>query len=172
LSLWNDLTRPLFVWLNSALAPYTSIPEATLFVLGLSFVISIIVSTVNRTVIDIEKMAEYRREVNEYMRDLEAAEKSDDKRLESRIKRRQTKMTQLQSWMLKQQLKLMAIFMVPFGILFPLLNEIFSGIVVAYSPISLPIIPRNMGFFHWYLICSFGVNLPLSRLFGLSFGGE
>ncbi len=159
-------------WLKLTLAPYTTIPQSTIFVLVLSAVISLLVSTVNRKVIDAEKMKEYRREVNEYMKDLKAAQESSDRRLESRIKRRQAKVNQLQSWMMRQQFKLMAIFMVPFGVLFPLLNEVFSGLVIAYSPVSLPLIPRDLGFFHWYLICSFGVNLPLSRAMGISFGGE
>ena len=172
LSWWSDLTRPIAEWLALTLAPYTAIPQSTIFVLVLSATISILVSAVNRKVIDVEKMKEYRREVNEYMKDLDAAKESSDRRLETRIKRRQVKVNQLQSWMMKQQLKLMAIFTVPFGILFPLLNEVFSGLVIAHSPVSLPFIPQDLGFFHWYLICSFGVNLPLSRAIGVSFGGE
>ncbi len=172
LSWWSEFTRPLVVWLTDALAPFTAIPASTVFVMVLSAAISILVSTVNRMVIDVEKFKEYRREVNEFMKDLDAAKESDERRLETRLKRRQKKITQLQSWMMKQQLKLMVIFMVPFGILFPILNEVFSGLVIAYSPVTLPFIPREMGFFHWYLICSFGINLPLSRALGLSLGGE
>jgi uncharacterized membrane protein (DUF106 family) len=62
--------------------------------------------------------------------------------------------------------------MIPFGILFPLLSEVYGGVVIAHSPVSLPFLPREMGFFHWYLICSFGINLPLSRVFGIALGGE
>lgn len=106
------------------------------------------------------------------MKDLKSAQESSDRKLESRLKRRQAKVSQLQSWMMKQQLKLMAIFTIPFGILFPLLNEVYGGVILAYSPVSLPLIPREMSFFHWYLICSFGINLPLSRVFGISLGGD
>lgn len=172
LSWWSDLTRPLVVLLTRVLAPYTTIPASTIFVLVLSTAISLIVSTVNRKVIDVEKMREYRKEVSEFMKDMDAVKESDERRAEARLKRREKKITQLQSWMMKQQLKLMVIFTIPFGILFPILNEVFEGIVIAYSPLSLPFIPRELGFFHWYLICSFGVNLPLSRVFGLSMGGE
>ena len=172
LSWWSDLTRPLVVLLTRVLAPYTTIPASTLFVLVLSAAISVIVSTVNRKVIDVEKMREYRKEVTGFMKKKDTAKESDERRTEARLKRQEKKIHQLQSWMMKQQLKLMVIFTVPFGILFPILNEVFDGIVLAYSPLSLPFIPRELGFFHWYLICSFGVNLPLSRIFGLSMGGE
>ena len=172
MSWWNDFTRPIVGWLTVALIPYKTIPASTIFVVVMSTVISIIVSVVNRMVIDVSKLREYRTEVNAYMKDLNLARESSDRKLESRLKRRQAKVNQLQSWMMKQQLKLMAIFMIPFGVLFPLLSEVYTGLVIAYSPVSLPYLPREMGFVHWYLICSFGINLPLSRVFGISFGGE
>jgi uncharacterized membrane protein (DUF106 family) len=83
-------------------------------------------------------------------------------------------MMKLQSQVAMERMKVSFIFIIPFYVVWIVLNGFFSHAcgaapcVVAFSPIPIPFVGTDISFFYWYLICSFTISLPLSRAFGIN----
>jgi len=172
---WFDLSswfEPVWRWL--AVMQLGSPPKSTIFILGVSVVLTLITLTANKLLIDVKKLKELREEVSTWQRDYNLARRGGDKQAEMKLKRRQARISQLQAAMLRQQMKLMLIFFAPFAIIFYALSGFYKDIVV-WTPYWLPYITSTgeqgdgMHFFWWYLISSFTINLPMTRLLGLSY---
>jgi len=99
-----------------------------------------------------------------------------------KLKRKQARISQLQATLLRQQMKLMLIFFAPFAMIFYALSGFYKETIVVWAPYWLPFITTSittpkgveygLQFFWLYLISSFTVNLPMTRLLGLSYTGD
>lgn len=160
---------PIIEWATNLLSPYITMPNSTLFILVLSLALGLIMMAANRLLTDVKRLQEYEREVRKYMSSLNDARKRNDKAALKKLKREETKINTMQSYVSKQRLKVTMIFMIPFMLIFTVLNSIFAEVgTVALTPFDFPFIGRNIPFLWWYMICSFAVNFPLYRLFGLT----
>jgi uncharacterized membrane protein (DUF106 family) len=84
----------------------------------------------------------------------------------------------LQSKMMWDRMKVSFIFLAPFWIIFMILSRSFGSTPVAFTPFTVPFLlagnvdplygATEIPFFSWYIICSFAVSLPLSRIFGIN----
>jgi uncharacterized membrane protein (DUF106 family) len=82
------------------------------------------------------------------------------------MKKSQAMMKQ-QSRASMEQMKVTAVTFVPFLIIWYTLSAVMGAQPVAYAPFPLPMIGTSLRFFYWYFLCSFSVNLPLMRVFGI-----
>jgi len=151
-----------------ALLPYHSIPASTLLTLTIAGVLALITTTANRFFVDVKRAAAVTKEVNAWRKEFDKARKSNDKKLLAQLTKKQQGMMKLQSQVAFGRMKVSFIFLVPFWLVWIVLSGSFGQTVVAHSPIEIPFAGANLSFFYWYLICSFAVSLPLSRVFGIN----
>lgn len=150
------------------LQPYHSIPESTLLTLAVAGGLAVVSTAANRFLVDVKRAAAVTKEVNAWRKEFEKARKSNDKQLLAKLTKKQQAMMKLQSRVAFDRMKVSFIFIIPFWIIWIIMSGFFGGAVVALSPIPIPFAGTNLQFFYWYLICSFTLSLPLSRLFGIN----
>jgi uncharacterized membrane protein (DUF106 family) len=158
------------IWnlIMAMLQPYHSIPESTLLTLAVAGVLAVVSTSANRLLVDVKRAAAVTKEVNAWRKEFNEARKSNDKKLLAKLTKKQEAMMKLQSKVAFDRMKVSFIFIVPFWIIWIIMSSFFGGAVVAHSPIPIPFAGTNLGFFYWYLICSFTISLPLTRLFGVN----
>lgn len=146
-----------------------SAPGAAIGVILISMGISFLTSSANRLLTNREQLNAWRQEISQWTSDFNEARRSGDKKLMAKVKRQQPRITQLQSKMMWQSMKVSLLFMIPFFIIWQLLIGFYGGNIVAY----LPWFGGEWGLqiFYWYLICSFFFSTLFSRVFGLAFVG-
>jgi uncharacterized membrane protein (DUF106 family) len=151
-----------------ALLPYHAIPASTLLTLTIAGALALITTAANRFLVDVKRAAAVTKEVNAWRKEFDKARKSNDKKLLAQLTKKQQGMMKLQSQVAFGRMKVSFIFLVPFWLVWIVLSGSFGQTVVAHSPIEIPFAGANLSFFYWYLICSFAVSLPLSRVFGIN----
>ena len=73
-----------------------------------------------------------------------------------------------------ETLKTMPFTLIPFYLIYTVVRVAFGNFAVAYSPFLLPYASllgdkaAILTLFYWYLICSFTISIPLSRIFGVN----
>lgn len=158
------------IWnlLMAALQPYHEIPSSTLLILALAATLGIVSTSANRLLVDVKRAAAVTREVNAWRKEFQKAKKSNDKQLLAKLTKKQQPMMKLQSKVAFERMKVSFIFIIPFWGVWIVLSSFFGQTVVAFSPIELPFAGTQLSFFYWYLICSFTISLPLTRIFGVN----
>ena len=158
------------IWklLMDMLLPYHSIPASTLFTFMVAGVLALVTNASNRFLVDVKRAAAVTKEVNAWRKEFEQARKSNNKKLLAQLTKKQQAMMKLQSKVAFDRMKVSFIFIIPFWLVWIVLSGSFGQAVVAYSPIQIPFAGANLSFFYWYLICSFTISLPLSRILGVN----
>jgi uncharacterized membrane protein (DUF106 family) len=158
------------IWklLMNVLLPYHSIPASTLFTLMVAGILALITNAANRFLVDVKRAATVTKEVNAWRKEFEQARKSNNKKLLAQLTKKQQAMMKLQSEVAFDRMKVSFIFIIPFWLVWIVLSGSFGQAVVAHSPIQIPFAGANLSFFYWYLICSFTISLPLSRILGVN----
>jgi uncharacterized membrane protein (DUF106 family) len=159
-TIWN--------FLMAVLQPYHAIPSSTLFTLAIAAVLGVITTASNRLLIDVKRVASVTKEVNAWRREFNKARKSGDKQLLAKTTKKQQAMMKLQSQVAFDRMKVSFIFIIPFWLIWIILSDFFGQTAVAFSPIQIPFVGTTLSFFYWYLICSFTISLPLTRMFGIN----
>jgi uncharacterized membrane protein (DUF106 family) len=164
--------------MESLLQPYASIPNSTLFILTVATVLSLITTAANRLMVDVKRIKSVMREVNAWRQQLEKARKSNNKQELARVMKKQQAIMKLQSSVMWDRMKVSFIFLLPFWIIFMVLSRFYGTSPVAFTPFTIPFLltgrtDSQLGatvvpFYSWYIISSFAVSLPLSRLFGIN----
>jgi uncharacterized membrane protein (DUF106 family) len=165
-----------------ALAPYAETPSSTFFILGVAGALSIASNLANRFMVDVRAMKEISAEVKAWQEEFNRARKSGDKQLIAKATKKQSAMMRLQSKMMMDRMKVTLIFFVPFLLVWNVLSGFYGhlpgGGFTAFSPFHVPWLlegpkvlpnadlPIKITYFTWYLLCSFAISLPLSRLLG------
>jgi uncharacterized membrane protein (DUF106 family) len=152
----------------NVLLPYHSIPASTLFTLMVAGILALITNAANRFLVDVKRAATVTKEVNAWRKEFEQARKSNNKKLLAQLTKKQQAMMKLQSEVAFDRMKVSFIFIIPFWLVWIVLSGSFGQAVVAHSPIQIPFAGANLSFFYWYLICSFTISLPLSRILGVN----
>ncbi|MBS7655356.1 DUF106 domain-containing protein [Candidatus Bathyarchaeota archaeon] len=172
------LIDELFKQIMRSLQPYASIPNSTLLILGVAMILSLITNLSNRFLVDIKKMKAVMKEVNAWRKEFEEAKKSKNKQLLAKVMKKQQAIMNLQGKMMWDRMKISLLFLVPFWLVFMILSRFYGTQPVALTPFSIPFLLTGaidetykafkLSFFLWYIICSFGISLPLSRLLGVN----
>jgi uncharacterized membrane protein (DUF106 family) len=184
---WNILT-PFYAWLYNI--GIGARPGSTLFIIGLSFLLSIVISVVSRIVMDVDKLNRYQKEVATWNKAKAEAQRTANKRLYRKVKRKEKYIQKIQGKLMTERFKPMMIYIGPFFALFWVLNGFFNGYLplvagetaryVAVIPFSFPIefFGENIGierlyalpFVWWYAMTSFAFGTIVQRIFGLNVG--
>lgn len=152
----------------TALQPFSAIPASTLLTFAIAGGLGVISTAANRLLVDVKRVAAVTKEVNEWRKEFDRARKSNDKQLLAKMTKKQQAMMKLQSQVAFDRMKVSFIFIIPFWAVWIILSSFFGNKVVAFSPVQIPFVGTDLTFFYWYLICSFTISLPLSRIFGVN----
>lgn len=150
----------------------TQIPTSTLFILLLSFGISLATSTTNRLLTNREQLRDWNKEITQWRSESLKAARAGDKKLMAKLKKQEKHVMQLQSKMMWKSMKTTLFWMVPMLLLWYVLLPQLIGVneIVAYLPWLGA--PMFLNVILWYLLCSFLAGIIFNRLFGLGLGGD
>ena len=127
--------------LISLIAP-TSPPFSSLFILGLSFVVSLFSALLSRYMIDIEKLERLTRETKAYNRLRMQMMKTADSKLKLKYERNADRMRKMQSELTMMNMKPLLIMMLPLMAFFIIFSSYYNwkstGNIPAVIPFSLP----------------------------------
>jgi uncharacterized membrane protein (DUF106 family) len=165
------ITTPIVAWVKAALTPIIGdpprIPSSTLLTIGVAAMMALISSTAAKLLVDYDMVRSTMKEVQAWQKELNAAKKAKDEATVAKLMKKSQGMMKQQSRASMEQMKVTAVTFVPFLIIWYLLNAVLGPHPVAYSPFPLPMMGTTLTFFYWYLLCSFSINLPLMRVFGI-----
>ncbi|HIE18100.1 TPA: DUF106 domain-containing protein [Candidatus Bathyarchaeota archaeon] len=121
-----------------------------------------------------EQAMQWQKEINTWNEEKKRAAKLGDKKLLARLKRREKRILQIQSKMLKRQTVTLLLNMGMFIGVWQILIFYLGNKTVAYLPFSIPFVtgppPYPMNLFYWYIICSFLSTTIASRILGVPMG--
>jgi len=171
------ITTPVVAWVKGALTPVIGnppqMPSSTLFTVCVATIMALISSTAAKLLVDYDMVRSTMKEVQAWQKEINAAKKAKDDQTYSKLMKKSQAMMKQQSRASMEQMKVTAVTFVPFLIVWYTLNAVLGPHPVAYAPFPLPFLSTvtSLGvpltFFYWYLLCSFSVNLPLMRIFGI-----
>ncbi|TFF89268.1 MAG: DUF106 domain-containing protein [Promethearchaeota archaeon] len=186
ISLWT-ITYTLLHWIlwPEIWIKYDINPFNTLWILALSMGIVTGTSLFARFMMDLPRLKRYQGEIDKHKKMEKKAEETRDRKLMVKVKRKQKYIEKIQRKMMWQRFKPTLITMVPFMVMFFVLNWLFSGVFVAVFPFNAwevpligtlisgrPFSPRGFGlyFFGFYLTSSFGFSFIIQKVMGIKFG--
>ncbi|MEM3696651.1 MAG: hypothetical protein QXQ94_04000 [Candidatus Bathyarchaeia archaeon] len=141
-------------------------PGATITIMLICFAISFLNSALNRLLIHRfvgwSQYKEMQKEIAEYRAQLFQAQRTQDRKLLEKLKKKETQIFNMQKKMAKPQWILMGITSSYILIWFFVLGPFYGAHIVAYIP---GIGPQYI--FIWYLICSFLFGWTASRVLGI-----
>ena len=162
----------------------TSLPAATLIIMGIAAGIAFLNSGINRVLINYfvgwEQYRVMQKEMNEYRSETMKAMRANDKKQVEKLKKKESQVKNMQAKMMKPQ-------MVQFGISFVYLIVWFLVLTPTFGPLPMAYIPglgtiagahhivngvvtadiNAIPVFYWYPICSFFFGLLSSRVLGI-----
>ncbi len=144
-------------------------PYATLVILLLTLVINVVMSYANKRSMDLPAYRKMMVGSARARKELMAAMKTGNQR---RISKAQTKQNELMKATQKAssgRMKLTMYVMIPFLLIWQVLNGFVGKTIIAYMPFNAPFFPEELTIGNWYLLCSLSVNIVLSRIIGLTF---
>jgi len=178
LTILDEITK----WLMATLVPYATTPNSTFFILGVAGILAIVSNLANRFFVDMRSMREMSAEVKAWQEEFNKARKSGDKQLLAKATKKQAAIMRLQSKMMWDRMKVTFTFFIPFLLVWTVLSRFYGELpermFTAYSPfvvrwllegprlVAGSPLPIKVSYFTWYLICSFAISLPTSRLLG------
>jgi uncharacterized membrane protein (DUF106 family) len=158
----------------------TCVPLSTFSVFAAALVLSVVAMSANRFLVDYKMIARVRQEYMGFMRAMNKARKDGDEKQLDKLMKRSPSMQKMQFRATLEQMKTYPITIVPFYLIYAILGYALSSThAVAYAPFSIPFAavlgsttaPGSvavLSLFFWYLICSFTISIPLSRIFGVA----
>ncbi len=180
------------IWLSFFsvfLTPFAEPPASTLFIIGLSLSLNLIVQLFNRLLVDQDRRKRSQMEIQKYQALVKKARKTGSKKLQVRVQRRQKYIQKLQSNIAKNQFRPTLYYIIPFLIFFQILNGFYNPLgfprIVAYFPFNIEVfIPSffrgfgfgqyvpgagfGMYFIWWYMIVGFSLSAFMNKIFGTS----
>jgi|Deesub1362B_J571_1020462.scaffolds.fasta_scaffold03477_2 uncharacterized membrane protein (DUF106 family) len=164
ISIWEKLVT----FISNLLEPYRYPPNSAIFILILTIALSVTISTINRMILDIEKLRRYEEKIRKWRQMYFKAKRTGDKKLLVKVERQSKYIQRLQSEVASERFKPMFIYLVPFMLLFWILNSVYKGITVVILPFELPRLGSQLTFFWWYLLCNFAVGGPIQKIFRIT----
>lgn len=145
---------------------------ACIFTAVSAFLIVSVSVGLSRVFIDVKLQREYMTLLSEYRSLLNEAKRTGDPKILSKVKKRKAMVERMGSKVSIQNMKMMAISMTVFFLMFNILMSAFQGrpaaVVILYSHGEAAILP----FYVWYTICSFTAGRILFKLLGLEASGQ
>jgi len=144
-------------------------PFAPIFILVLTLVVNIVMSYANKRSMDLPAYRKMMVESSRARKELMDAMKTGNQRRISQAQNKQNDLMKEQQKASSGRMKLTLYVMIPFILIWQVLNSFFGKTIVAYMPFKVPFFPEKLFIGNWYLLCSISVNIILSRIIGLTF---
>ena len=150
--------------------------ESSLIILAIAAASSVLSNWFTSKKVDLKASNETMKVYNEFLREYREALKSGDRERLQKLERKQKQIQEMVMRVQMDRMKVSLYLLVPFLVLFYLLNYIFGTSVVALSPFYFSIfyfeaakpvgIAYGMNFVTWYILASFFTNLISGKIFG------
>ncbi len=138
----QNIFMDIAVAIRIALGPWAYPPLSAIVVLLVSVAISLTSNLVNRRLIDYDRLTRSREEINKYNEMKKQVKKETDpkarRKLELKIKRRQRYVMKLQGDVSKQSFVPMLVTIVPFMLVYTIMNGVFIDPGLAFPPYPIP----------------------------------
>ena len=144
-------------------------PMATIFILGLVTVISLVTSLLTLKATDLEEYRKMMIESSHVRKEMMEAMKSGDQRRISKVQRRQQELMRTQSKITIDRMKIMLFTFVPIIIMWQILIKFYGSTTIARIPFNAPIFGSELKIGGWYILCSFATSIIFQRILGLTF---
>jgi uncharacterized membrane protein (DUF106 family) len=144
-------------------------PYATLFILVLTLMVNMIMSYANKRTMDLPAYRKMMVDSSWARKELMEAMKTGNQRRISKAQTKQNELMKAQQKASSGRMKLTLYVMVPFILIWQVLNGFFGKTIIAFMPFNAPFFPEELTTSNWYLLCSISVNIVLSRIIGLTF---
>jgi uncharacterized membrane protein (DUF106 family) len=154
-------------------------PGSTIFILCLSFTVSLGTSLVNRRFVDRKQLNSWNREISNWRNEFNKARKSNDKKLLAKAQKQESRIMALQGKLFRQQMKPSLISMGPILLIWLL----FTGRIFAWQLFTTPFTsggtvafipwldgPTPLSLIYWYILCSITSSTMIQKLLGISVG--
>ncbi len=163
--------------LRTVMGPFATIPWSALTVLLISVTMAFITNMVNKRFIDYDRLRRSRAEVSKWQEMKREAGKTADERVKRKlllkVKRRERYITKLQGDIGKQSFMPMLVTIVPFILIFTIMNGIFidDSLLVFPAPVPGVVLIGPLNFSQ--LLGPFGLGLGHSHpLYGIPIGAQ
>jgi uncharacterized membrane protein (DUF106 family) len=154
------------------------IPISTILVTLTSISLISLTNILTRALVDVKAERRMKLEVSSFQKELRQAVASKDKEKEAKLRKKEVQIKQMQAKASIPRLKVTAITIVPFFILYYALAWYMGdfnygrglSLIVAHSPIPIPVLAPNgtLPLFWWYFLSSFAFSGLLSKIMGTS----
>ena len=144
-------------------------PNATYAILGVAVILGLITSLINVKMMNLDEYKRMMLDSKKNQAEMMAAVKSGNQRRIDRAQKKQQELMGQQGKMSMDRMKISLFFFIPFILIWQVLGNFFGNSVIAFFPFDAPYIPRELTVANWYLLCSFGGNIIVSRVLGLTF---
>ena len=141
----------------------TTVPMATVFLMGVAFIITLVNQSIYRVLIaHFIGWNEYRamqKEINAHGKERMAAARANDTKQLEKLKKKDAQINAMRTKMMKPQMLNMG-FIVVYLAVWRYLRPVFDGVTVAYLP------GNGLSLWIWYFPVSFFIGLLLQRILG------
>lgn len=144
-------------------------PTSTIFIFGLTTALGLATSLINMKMTDMKEYKRLQIEQAKVNKEIMDAAKSGNQRKMDRVEKKRSELMSAQNKMSMNTMKVSLVVSIPILFGWKPILDFFGEAVVAYFPFSFPFIPMEMSILSWYFLCSFGTNVIIRRLLGLSF---
>ena len=144
-------------------------PWATLAILVITTAINIVMSYANKRSMDLDAYRTTMVESAKARKELMEAMKTGNQRRISKAQNRQNELMKETQKASAGRMKLTMYVFIPFILIWQVLNGFFGRTIIAWMPFNAPFFPEELTIGNWYILCSFTVNIVLSRIMGLTF---
>lgn len=152
----------------------TRIPISTIFILLLALALSFIANFIISKKVNLEYAREVQIIYKNFQKEFREALKSGDKAKIEKMKKKEKQIRDMIMKVSNERMKASFYYLIPFLVLFFLLNHVFAGKVVALSPFQFNLWfirtvaevdgLYGLDFVSWYVITSIVLNLIISKL--------
>lgn len=152
----------------------TQIPASTIFILLLALALNFIANFVISKKVNLEYAREVQAVYSTFQKEFREALKSGDRARIEKMKRKEKQMRDMMMKVNSERMRASFYYLIPFMIIFFVLNSVFSGKVVALSPFQFNLwfvrtVAQVDGFYgldfiSWYIVTSIALNLIISKL--------
>jgi uncharacterized membrane protein (DUF106 family) len=170
----------LVQFLRDALSGFTEIPASTLFIAAVAILVGLGTNLLNKKLVNFDRIRETRKQFDAWRRQLNDAKKKNDKQAIGKLMKKQQAMMRVQSQVQMETMKPTLFLFIPLILMWQILGVVFpSTLIVARSPFLIPWPAisfigwtgpfQDFTFVAWYILSSFSVSLPLSRILRTSY---
>ena len=144
-------------------------PYATVLIMFIPLVINLATTLFYRSRTNLEEMRRIRTASAHAQQEVMEAMKGGNQRRIEKAQRKQQEAAQAQMGVSSNQMRTSFIMLIPLLVVYQGLRAFFTDAIVAVAPINIPLLGIQLGYFNWYILCSYFTKTILDRILGMTF---